>query len=168
MNDTLKLILRAILLLLTQVLIGNKMRIFGFVNPQWSLLFVLWFPIKVETTLFLITSFFFGLSLDFFSNSGGIHAAAFTFVAFLRMPVFKKILNKKEVFEKNFEYNLYRTSTKLVMIFVLSFLFHFVQFGLSYFDISTIGTVLWKAAVSSIFTTFVTLVVLSIFSPNPQ
>ncbi|MGY6649825.1 rod shape-determining protein MreD [Wenyingzhuangia sp. IMCC45574] len=166
MNNSVKVTLRVILLILTQVLIGNKMRIFDFVNPQWCILFVLWFPIRAEKALLLITSFFFGLTLDFFSNSGGIYAAAFTLIGFVRLSIFKRILNKKEFFSKQFEYNTYGTNTKILLVFSIALLFHLALFGLEYFNISSYWTVIWKAFVSSIFTTFVSVVVLSIFSPN--
>ncbi len=166
MNNTVKVILRAVLLLLTQILIGNKMRIFDFVNPQWCILFLMWFPIRNERNSLLLSCFGFGLVLDFFSNSGGIHAAAFTFIAFSRLFIFQKILNTKEFFDQSFKYNTYGTNTKILLVFSIAFLFHFVLFGLSYFDFSALGTVLWKTFVSSIFTTFVSVVVISIFSPN--
>lgn len=166
MNENIKIILRAIILILSQVLIGNHIRIFDFINPQWSILFVLWYPIRPEKTTMLFPCFLFGLLLDMFGNSGGINAASFTLIAFLRLSIFKRVLGTNELHVKNFTYNNYTTSTKIVMVFLLALIHHMVIFGLSYFDLALTWTVVWKSLVSSIFTTFVTVVFLSVFSPS--
>lgn len=166
MNENIKIILRAVILILSQVLIGNHIRIFDFINPQWSILFVLWYPIRSEKTTMLFPCFLFGLLLDLFGNSGGINAASFTLIAFLRLSIFKSILGANELHVKNFTYNSYTTSTKIVMVLTLAFIHHLVVFGLSYFDFEFAWTIIWKSFISSIFTTFITVVFLSLFSPS--
>lgn len=166
MNSNLKIIFRAIILILTQVLIGNHIRIFDFINPQWSILFVMWYPIKAEKSAILFPCFLFGLALDIFGNSGGINAASFTLISFLRLSIFKRILSTKELHIKLFTYSTYRTSSNIVMVFSLAIIHHLILFSLSYFDFSHLWPILWKSLVSSIFTTFVTVVLLSIFSPS--
>ncbi|MDO6801449.1 rod shape-determining protein MreD [Wenyingzhuangia sp. 1_MG-2023] len=166
MNNNIKIILRAVILILSQVLIGNQMRIFDYINPQWCILFVLWYPIRTEKSTILLPSFLFGLALDFFGNSGGINAASFTLIAFLRLSIFKRLLSQNELHIKAFKYNNYGTATMIAMVFSLAFLHHLMLFSLSYFDVSFAWTIVWKSFVSSIFTTFVTVVFISIFSPN--
>jgi len=75
---------RFVLILIVQGLIFNKFDLFGLYDPHISIIFVLIFPIKTNRIFFLIISFFFGLILDYFSNSIGINAAAFVTIAFLK------------------------------------------------------------------------------------
>jgi len=89
-------ILRFIILLLVQVLILNKVNLGGYLNPYVYILFILLLPFETPAWLLLLSSFLMGLSVDIFSGSIGMHAAASTFVAFLRPSVSRMIYSKRE------------------------------------------------------------------------
>ena len=90
-SANIKILIRFLLLIPLQVLIANHMRLFGYINPQICLLFVLWYPLKKDVSGFLANSFLFGLIIDMFSNSGGVNAAACLLIAYTRLPMRESI-----------------------------------------------------------------------------
>ena len=81
------------ILMLMQVLIFNNINLFGYTNPLIYIAFVFYYPLHKERSLFLFLSFLLGLSIDFFSNTGGINAAATLFIAYIRLPLLSFILS---------------------------------------------------------------------------
>ena len=75
-------IFRFILLLAMQVVIFNRMDLFGFVNPYPYILFILLYPVNGSKAGLLIASFFLGVIMDMFLNSGGSHAVACVCLAY--------------------------------------------------------------------------------------
>ena len=69
-------IARFILLLAVQVVIFNRINLFGYINPYPYILFILLYPVNGNKAGLLLSSFFLGLIVDMFLNSGGVHAAA--------------------------------------------------------------------------------------------
>lgn len=82
-------IIRFILLLAAQVLIFNRIDLFGFINPFPYILFIILYPVNGNRSGLLISSFFLGLLMDMFWNSGGVHAAACVILAYYRPALFK-------------------------------------------------------------------------------
>ena len=77
-------LLRFILLAFAQVMILNNVHLHGLFNPYIYPLFILLLPFEMSALLVLIVGFLSGLAIDFYSNSLGLHAAATTFMAFVR------------------------------------------------------------------------------------
>lgn len=168
-SDNIKILIRFLLLIPLQVLIANHMRVFGYINPQLCLLFILWYPLKKNITGFLINSFMFGLIIDFFSNSGGVNAAACLLIAYPKLPILKFILKDKDLDLKLFKYSNYARFPKIILIFCLAFLHQLSIYSLEYFNFSYILSILYKTFTNSLFTTFVVIIFLSIFtSTNKQ
>ena len=69
-------ITRFILLLIAQILIFNRIDLFGFINPFPYVLFIILYPVNGNKSGLLAASFLLGLLMDMFWNSGGVHAAA--------------------------------------------------------------------------------------------
>ncbi|HET7819505.1 MAG TPA: rod shape-determining protein MreD, partial [Bacteroidia bacterium] len=90
-NDVLKNIIRFFFLILLQVLILNNIQLSGYLNPFLYILFILMLPFQTPDWLVLFLSFFLGITMDMFSNTGGMHAAATVFMAFLRQPILRFI-----------------------------------------------------------------------------
>jgi hypothetical protein len=70
--------------MLVQVLVLNNMNLGGYMNPYIYLLFILLLPSNINRSLLLLIAFLTGLTIDFFGNTLGLHAAACVFLAFLR------------------------------------------------------------------------------------
>ena len=139
MSNLLKNIIRFILFILFQVFILNKVPpLHQFIIPYLYFLFILWLPFSINRFFLLVISFVFGLSLDYFTGTQGLHAAPCVLIAYVR-PFLLNLLIPKETTEQSYiepgpksmgwaPYALY--------IGVLTFLHHFylvliewLQFG---------------------------------------
>lgn len=84
MSDYLHRILWFIGLVLLQVLILNNVHIAGYATPFLYAYFILKFPSGTSRNGLMLWAFFLGLTIDVFSNTPGMNAAATVFLAFLR------------------------------------------------------------------------------------
>ena len=159
MNDVIKYIILFIALILIQVIVLNNILFFGYLNPLLYILWVIIYPLKRDRGLFLLISFLLGLSIDFFVNSGGINAAAILFIAYIRLPLLKGVLNKSEIDYPVFDINKLPFLKLISYIAILTFSHHFIIFGLEYFKLSAISTIFFRTFLTSIFT-----IILIIFS----
>src|SRR5210317_1030582 len=90
MNNALSInIVRFIALVLIQALVLNHINFLSYINPYVYILFIILFPIKNNRLLFIFIAFLLGLTVDLFSDSGGIHAAACVTIAYIRPVVLK-------------------------------------------------------------------------------
>ncbi len=155
MSTLLKNIVRFVLFILFQVFILNEVPpLHQFIVPYLYFLFILWLPFNINRFFLLVLSFVFGLTLDYFTGTPGLHAAPCVLIAYFR-PFLLNLLIPQETTEQSYiepgpksmgwaPYGLY--------IGVLTFLHHFylvliewLQFGdFIYF----IGKVLGTTAIS--------------------
>ncbi|PTN05963.1 rod shape-determining protein MreD [Mangrovibacterium marinum] len=89
-----------LILVLLQVLLLNHIQISGYVNPYLYILFILTLPFNTPNYLLLLLGFLLGLNIDIFTNTLGMHAAATTFVAFIRPSVIN-LISSRDVLELN-------------------------------------------------------------------
>lgn len=82
---------RFLVLVAVQVLILNNLQLNGVFNPYIYPLFILLLPINTPNWLLLLLGFGTGITIDLFSNTMGMHAAATTLLAFMRPQVLKLI-----------------------------------------------------------------------------
>ncbi len=139
-------------LILLQVLILNNIRFLGYVNPYIYIAFIFLFPFKKNRFPILTLAFLLGLCIDSFSNSGGTHAFATTFIAFIRPYVFRIVFQKTEV---DFEFfKLKQESFGKVFNFtvILTFIHHFILFSLVNFSFHNFFDVITRMFLSGIFT----------------
>ncbi|MBI5219759.1 MAG: rod shape-determining protein MreD [Bacteroidia bacterium] len=74
-----------------QVLILNNIQFSGFINPFMYIIMLLILPFETPRWFLLILAFILGFTIDIFSNTPGMHAAATVFIGFLRPFVLKWI-----------------------------------------------------------------------------
>ena len=127
-------ILRFIILVLLQVLLLNKVNLGGYLNPYVYVLFILLLPFETPAWALLISSFLLGLTIDMFSATIGIHAAAATFLAFLR-PSVSRIISSKREFEPGIKPGINDLGYRwfLTYTLILVFFHHLVFFYLEVF-----------------------------------
>ncbi len=154
---------RFIVLVLVQALILNHINFLGYINPYIYILFIILYPVKNNRTLFIFLSFLLGLSVDIFSDSGGVHAAASVTLAFIRPGFLKSVFGA--LYEnqtiKFFNMDL---APKLTYIGLMTVVHHFIMFTLEIFNISKIILIAQKTLFSSIFTIILCILVTIIFS----
>jgi len=74
-------IFRFIILVLLQIFIFSQIQFSNLINPYFYVLFVLLLPFDMPRSAMLLMAFFLGLTIDLFSNTLGMHAAACTWMA---------------------------------------------------------------------------------------
>ncbi len=167
-RETLTLSFRFLILLLVQVFVLNNIQLFGHLNPMLYILFVILYPLKKERANFMWASFFLGLSIDFFSNSGGINAAATLAIAYFRLPILKLIINRPDIDYTVFKINQEPFIKVILYTCILTFLHHFVVFSLEYFSWNSFIPVLKKSINTSVFTILLSTLYLLFFRKNSK
>jgi rod shape-determining protein MreD len=166
MNKPLNLSILFFSLLLLQILVFNNILFFGFINPYVYIVFVFLYPLKEERISFLFYSFLLGIIIDFFSDSGGIHAFSILCIAYLRLffvkLYFRKVAAdyaffklKSESFGKTFNY-----------VVTLTIIHHFIYFSFANFSFNNFSNVFLNTLYSSIFTLLLYFLGTYIFTKN--
>lgn len=102
MSVLLKNIIRFALFILVQSFVLFKVPpLHRFITPYLYFLFILWLPFNVPRFSLTAIGFLFGLSLDYFTNTPGLHAAACTLIAYVR-PFIINLLISQEGSDKNY------------------------------------------------------------------
>ena len=162
-NSVFEHIGRFILLVLLQVVLFNYINFLGYINPYPYIMFIALFPVKNNRFAIIFLSFFLGLTIDLFSDTGGIHAAACVFIAYVR-PVILKFSFGMIYDHQSIKFNSVEFGEKLTYLTILTFLHHFVLFLLEFFSASKIILILQKTLFSGIFTILLILLITIIFS----
>lgn len=97
-TDALKYLWQFALLCLLQVLVFNNLNLGGYVNPFIYVYLIIILPISMGRIQLLLVGFLLGLTVDVFSNTGGMHAAATTLIAFYR-PLYLNAQSPREGYE---------------------------------------------------------------------
>jgi hypothetical protein len=157
--------IRFIVFLSLQVLIFNNINLFGYLNPYPYILFIILYPVNSNKSVLLLGSFFLGLSLDMFCNSGGIHTTASIALAYLRPSLFKFS------FGLSYEYQTVKIADKMsperITLLLLAILVHhFILFYLEYFRLGLIFTILTRTLSSTLFTFTICILIVYLIKPN--
>ena len=148
-----KNILRFLFLVLFQVLILNNIQFSGYINPYLYVLFILMLPFETPKWMLIISAFLLGLTIDMFTNTMGMHAAASVFMAFCRPYLLAYIAPRG-----GYEYESQPTIGHLGLNWYLSYagilvlLHHIVLFYIEVFRLSEFFSTLYRVVLSSIFT----------------
>ncbi len=154
---------RFILLVLLQVLVLNHINFLGYINPYIYILFIILYPVKNNSSLFIFLSFLLGLCVDIFSDSGGVHAAASVTIAFLR-PGFLKSVFGALYEHQTIKFSNIDLAPKVSYIALVTIVHHFILFTLEIFSLSKIILIAQKTLFSSIFTIIICILVTIIFT----
>lgn len=154
---------RFVLLVLTQVLIFNNLGFLGYINPMIYVLFVYWYPISKNRSLFLILCFALGFMVDLFSDSLALHSASILTVAFLR-PLLMRFC-----FGANFEFQgfTYKNTTliqRVSYLALLVFIHHTLFYTLEIFSFSHFLLILKKIISVGFISLFISLLISSLFA----
>lgn len=152
------------ILILMQVLIFNNINLFGYINPCIYIIFIFYYPLKKEKGLFLFLSFLLGLCIDFFSNTGGINAAATLFIAYIRLPLLSSILRKSDFDLQLFNIRSISFGKAFSFIVLLTLIHHLILFSLDYFSFTDFGSIITKTLITSIFSIFLILLGIILFT----
>ncbi|MFN5426624.1 MAG: rod shape-determining protein MreD [Bacteroidota bacterium] len=91
------------LLILLQVFVLNTIPpLHQFIVPYLYFLFILWLPVGISRIALLLVAFLFGLSLDYFTGTPGLHASPCLLIAYLR-PFLLQLLLAQETAEAGYK-----------------------------------------------------------------
>ena len=85
-------------LVLLQVLVLNQMHIGGYATPFFYIYFILKFNSRIGRNDLMLGAFVLGLTIDMFSNTPGMNAAAATCLAFFR-PLLIRLVTLRDMEE---------------------------------------------------------------------
>ena len=158
---------RFLLLLLAQILLFNRIDLFGFVNPYPYVLFIILYPVNGNKSGLLIASFFLGLLMDMFWNSGGVHAAACVVLAYYRPAIFKFS------FGLSYEYQTVKlndvlTPERFSFILISVVIHHFVLFVLEVFSFNFLWDIFIRTLLSTLFTIITCIIIIYIIKPSKR
>lgn len=164
-SSTFNSILRFVVLVLVQALVLNNVNFFGYINPYPYILFIILFPVNNNRTLFVFLAFLLGLSVDLFTDSGGIHAAACVTIAYIRPPILKFSFGTVYDYQ-TIKFNQTEIGRRLGYFTIIITIHHLILFSLEVFNISDIILILKKSLFSSIFTIILCIIFTILFSPK--
>lgn len=155
---------RFILLVLVQVLILNNIQLSNYINPYLYILFILLLPVQTPKILLLTLSFFLGLTIDLFTYTPGLHAAACVFAGFCR-PALLRSLAPRDGYEADaipapaeLGFGWFLTYSAIMVL-----LHHIVLFYLEVFQFDEFFSTLGRLLVSAFFTLLLIMVVQYLF-----
>ncbi len=128
------------------------------------IIWVLLYPIKKSKTILLIFSFLLGLCIDFFSDSGGINAAATLFIAYIRLPILNIVLGKSDFDHVLFNLRNIPIIKAIAYITLITLIHHFIIFGLEYYSINAIFTILSNTFITGFFTVLLIVLGMILFT----
>jgi len=158
---------RFILLLAAQILLFNNINFLGFINPFPYILFIILYPVNGNKYGLLAASFFLGLLMDMFLNSGGVHATACLVLAFFRPAIFKFS------FGLSYEYQTVRlndvvTPERFSFLLLAVVLHHTVLFILEIFTFNFFFNIIVRTLVSTLFTLIISILIIYLIKPNKR
>lgn len=163
-TEILKLVFRFLVLIALQVVILNNVQLSGFINPYLYVLFILLLPVKFPRIPALVLGFITGITVDMFTNTLGIHAAATVAMTFAR-PFVLNLFAPRDGYEAEAVPNIkdFGLNWFLVYASVLVFIHHLVLFYAEVFRISEFFSTLLRVFLSSVITLLLILIIQFLF-----
>ena len=162
MSDFLRYTLRLIILILVQVFVLYQIPpLHQYFSPVLYYIFILWLPFSISRTNLLIVSFLTGLSLDVFTKTPGMHAAACVLIGYIR-PFIINILMP----QRGAEFN-YKEPSAMALGFVpyltyvvsLTLFHHGVLFTIQAFQFGNISYLFFKTTGTTLISLFLLFIV---------
>jgi rod shape-determining protein MreD len=153
-HSYIKHIIILITAVILQVLIFDNIRLGGYINPYFYLIFILVLPFETPRWLLLLSAFLLGFIIDVFNDSYGMHSAASVFLAFLR-PFVLRIFSPREGYDNGTlpRISYYGTAWFVKYAAVLVFSHHFLLFMLEIFRFDGFAYAIIRIILSSFITT---------------
>ena len=164
MNKTIYFFFLFVFLVFLQAFVLNNVLFLGYVNPYLYIIFIFLYPLKEKRFTFLLLAFLLGLSIDFFSDSGGIHAFSTLTIAYLRLFFVKIFFRKFEVDYPFFKLNIEPFGKQFNYVVTLTLVHHFILFSFVNFSFENISHVVLNTLYSSVFTLILYFLAIFIFS----
>ncbi|WP_019037437.1 rod shape-determining protein MreD [Psychroflexus tropicus] len=160
-------IIRFIVLVLVQVLILSHFEIFGYINPYIYPLLIILLPFNIGSVQKLFLAFALGIFIDFFEDSGGIHAAATLTIAYIR-PILLRNAFGLSYDNQTLKFYDAPFKSRLVYVTLMIFIHHSVLFLLEIFSFNHLIYLIEKIIYSSIFSILLSIITLNLIRKNSK
>jgi len=147
MNNLIKYFIRFVLFLFIQVVILNELPpLHQFITPYLYFLFLLWLPFGTKRISLALLGFFTGYTLDLFTNTPGLHAAACTLLGYFRPTILSLLLSQEASEEINREPSIGSMGWGPYAFYIVSltFVHHFYLVLLEWLQFGSFGYFLGK------------------------
>jgi rod shape-determining protein MreD len=153
MINIIKNILRFIILIGIQVFLLKNMVIYGLNVPYLYILFILFLPFQTPNWLLFTLAFITGLTVDIFSDTLGLHAAACILLAFFRTIIIRLTI-QEESYESQPIPALGIMGFRWFFFYalILTLIHHFFLLNFEVFRFTEIPNTLSRVLISSSFT----------------
>lgn len=155
---------RFVFFILLQVLILNHINFLGYINPYLYVMFILILPVSMPQWQVIFMGFLIGFSVDAFGDTGGVHAAASTLIAYLRPFLLRKSYGLSYDYQ-TIKFNKTPLKEKFLFVTAMVLIHHTALFLLVFFNFSHILLILKATLFSSLFTILLIFIVTSLI-PN--
>ena len=161
-RDNILHIFQFFLLLFLQSFLLNNINLFGFINPNLYLLFIIIYRLDGNPTLLIFIGFVMGLLLDLLTQGSGGHTIATLTIAFLRLPIIKFS------FGVNYDVPMGMIrgsllSQRLMYLILMVVIHHLVLYSVVYFSFNNTITILKNTLFTSFFTFIMVFISLGLF-----
>ena len=161
-RDNILHIFQFFLLLFLQSFLLNNINLFGFINPNLYLLFIIIYRLDGNPTLLIIIGFVMGLLLDLLTQGSGGHTIATLTIAFLRLSIIKFSFGVNyDVPMGMIKGSLLRQRLLYLMLMVV--IHHLVLYSIVYFSFDNTITILKNTLFTSFFTFIMVFISLGLF-----
>ena len=161
-RDNILHIFQFFLLLFLQSFLLNNINLFGFINPNLYLLFIIIYRLDGNPTLLIIIGFVMGLLLDLLTQGSGGHTIATLTIAFLRLSIIKFSFGVNyDVPMGMIKGSLLRQRLLYFMLMVV--IHHLVLYSIVYFSFDNTITILKNTLFTSFFTFIMIFISLGLF-----
>lgn len=152
-TELLIFLFRFLILMAVQVVVLNNIQFSGFINPFVYIMFIMMLPVRIPKSLLLVIAFVTGLTVDVFSNTMGMHAAACVFMAYLR-PALLRIMAPRDGYETESSPSVRELGFTWFLIYAAAstFIHHFILFYIEVFRFSEFFTTFLRVLLSSLAT----------------
>jgi rod shape-determining protein MreD len=162
MNNILKNSIRFVLFLLIQIIILNEVPpLHQFITPYLYFLFILWLPFGTSRLSLTVIGFLLGYSLDVFSNTPGLHAAACTLIGYVRPSILNLLLAQEasEELTKEPSVGTMGWGPYFIYILLLTFIHHFYLVLLEWLQFGNFGYFIGKVFATTLMSVLLIFVV---------
>lgn len=149
-NRNLVIVLRLLLLLAIDIFLVSRLEIGMYFVPHIYFLSLILLPVRTKKYVLLFFGFFSGLAIDLFMNTGGLHAAASTMLAFVRIFTLRLYLAPEDE-DNNIMPGLYSLGIRKYLIYssILILVHQLTFFTLEVFKTDSIFLILKKTLAGS-------------------
>lgn len=153
--DWSKQIGRYILVMMLQVLLFDKLQLWGVCHPYIYILCLLMMPITLPHNAEMVIGAVVGLIMDVFCNSLGIHTASCILLMFIRPYLIGAVVNDKDRLNEQISLRSIGMEALIKYVAIMVVVHHLTVFMLAAWSWHHLGFVLLETVVSSAITILV-------------